>query len=71
MDKDTASFIIYIIHKIARRNSLTPSQVYRLLNKTECISKYIVTCYDVLHTMSTDAVADNALLWVKNHGEQI
>lgn len=67
MDKD--SFIIYIIHKIARRNSLTPSQVYRLLNKTECISKYIVTCYDVPHTMSADAVADNALLWAKNHGE--
>ena len=71
MDKDTASFIIYIIHKIARRNSLTPSQVHKLLNKTECISKYLVPCYDVLHTMSADAVADNALLWVKNHGEYI
>ena len=71
MDKDTASFIIYIIHKIARRNSLTPSQVYRLLNKTECINKYLVPCYDVLHTMSADAVADDALLWVKNHGEYI
>ena len=71
MDKDTASFIIYIIHKITRRNSLTPSQVYRLLNKTECINKYLVPCYDVLHTMSADAVADNALLWVKNHGEYI
>ena len=67
MDKD--SFIIYIIHKIARRNSLTPSQVYRLLNKTECISKYLVPCYDVLHTMSADAVADDALLWIKNHRE--
>ena len=67
MDKD--SFIIYIIHKIARRNSLTPSQVHRLLNKTDCISKYLVPCYDVLHTMSADAVADDALLWVKNHGE--
>ncbi|MDY4829712.1 MAG: DUF3791 domain-containing protein [Campylobacter sp.] len=54
--------MIYIIHKIARRNSLTPSQVYRLLNKTECISKYLVPCYNVLHTMSTDAVADDALL---------
>ncbi|MCI7247473.1 MAG: DUF3791 domain-containing protein [Campylobacter sp.] len=43
--------------------------MYRLLNKTECISKYLVPCYDVLHTMSADAVADNALLWVKNHGE--
>ena len=69
MDKDTASCIIYIIHKIARRNSLTPSHVYRLLNKTECISKYLVPCYDALHTMSADAVADDALLWVKNHGE--
>lgn len=67
MDKD--SFIIYTIHKIARRNSLAPSQVYRLLNKTESINKYLVPCYDVLHTMSADAVADNALLWVKNHGE--
>lgn len=71
MDKDTASFIIYIIHKIARRNSLTPSQVHKLLNKTECISKYLVPCYDVLHTMSADAVADDSLLWVKNHGEYI
>ncbi len=69
MDKDTASFIIYIIHKIARRNSITPSQVYNALNKTEYISKYLVPCYDVLHTMSADAVADDALLWVKNHGE--
>ena len=71
MDKDTASFIIYIIHKITRRNRLTPSQVYRLLNKTECINKYLVPCYDLLHTISSDAVADNALLWVKNHGEYI
>ena len=66
MDKDTASFIIYII---ARRNSLTPSQVYNALNKTECISKYLVPCYDMLHTMSADAVADDALLWIKNHGK--
>ncbi|WP_414437577.1 DUF3791 domain-containing protein [Campylobacter sp.] len=28
-----------------------------MLNKTECISKYLVPCYDVLHTMSADAVA--------------
>ena len=69
MDKDTASFIIYIIHKIARRNSITPSQVYNALNKTEYISKYLVPCYDVLHTMSADVVADNALLWAKNNGE--
>ncbi|MBP3674913.1 MAG: DUF3791 domain-containing protein [Campylobacter sp.] len=71
MNSDEASFIIYIIHKVARRNGVTPSQVYSALNKTECISKYLVPCYDVLHTMSADTVAEDVLFWVKNHGEQI
>lgn len=71
MNADVASFVIYIIHKVARRSGITPSNAYKILAQTECIDKYLVPCYDVLHTMSADTVADDTLLWVKNHGIEI
>ena len=54
MTDETAEFVIYIINAIANAKSLYPSHVYKTLQETGCIQKYLVPFYDVLHTMGTE-----------------
>ena len=71
MSKDTTEFIVYIIHEIANRLQIYPSAVYRALEKADCIQKYLIPCYDVLHTMSTQCIADNVLEYLRVRGVEL
>ena len=59
MNKETFSFVIYMIHACANKWQKYPSEIYRLLTNAGCIDQYLVPYYDVLHTQSTDYVVDD------------
>ncbi len=59
MDRETFSFVIYMIHACADKWRRLPSEVYSLLQKTGCIDHYLVPHYDVLHTQGTDYIIDD------------
>ena len=61
MSREVAEFVIYIINEIANNRGKTTPQVYKVLSKTGCISNYLVPFYDVLHTMSSQSVAEDVL----------
>ena len=71
MNANIASFIIYIIHKIARLKKISPAQVYKALDKSGCIDEYLVPFYDELHSMDASVVASDALLWLEKRGAKI
>ena len=53
MDRESFSFVIYMIHACANRWRKVPSDVYKMLQKTGCIDNYLVPHYDILHTQGT------------------
>ena len=59
MDRESFSFVIYMIHACANRWRKVPSDVYKMLQKTGCINNYLVPHYDILHTQGTDYIVDD------------
>lgn len=51
MTKESAEFVIYIINFLAHSLKKYPSEIYKVLESTNCINEYLVPFYDVLHTM--------------------
>ena len=56
MNKDTFSFVIYMIHACANHWNQKPSMVYKNMKRTNCIMGFLVPNYEVLHTQSTQYV---------------
>lgn len=71
MSREVAEFVIYIINEVANIQGKSTSQVYKIMDKTGCIKEYLVPFYDVLHTMSSESVADDVIEFVSKRGESI
>ena len=71
MSKITFEFVIYMIHVCANRWNQSPSAVYRKLKETGCIGGYLVPCYDVLHTQSSQFVVDDIEEYLRVRGEAV
>ncbi len=68
MNRETFSFIIYMIHACAHQWNLTPSEVYRKLKSTGCIGQYLVPHYDILHTQGTGYLVDDIKTYLEVRG---
>ena len=68
MDKNVFEFVIYIIHACADKWNMMPSEVYKLLDSKDCINKFLVSNYDVLHTQSTSNTVDDLREYLKVRG---
>ena len=71
MDNDTFTFVIYMIHACANKWDKFPSEVYRMLSKTNCINGFLVKHYDVLHTQSTAYIVNDITEYLKARGVNI
>lgn len=68
MNKDTAEFAVYVINAVAKMRNLATHTVYTVLDKSGCLENYLVECYDVLHTMGTEAIANDVIKYVERRG---
>jgi len=71
MNRTEAEFVIYMINEVANRNNLYPSKVYKEMERTGCISNYLVPFYDVLHTMSSESVTNDIMKYIRTRGAAI
>ena len=68
MNKDSMSFVVYMIHRCANQWGLSPAAVYRKLKESGCIEDYLVEYYDVLHTQSSAYVLNDIEQYLRNRG---
>ncbi len=68
MNKETFSFIVYMIHEAADAWNLRPGDAYRLLRESGCIDDYLDSHYEVLHTMGSKHVVDEMKEFVEKRG---
>jgi len=71
VSREITEFVIYIINEIANDKGRTTSQIYKSMQAAGCIKNYLVPHYDVLHTMSSEAVMDDVVQYVSRRGGQL
>ena len=59
MNKESFSFVVYMIHACANKWDMLPSIVYQKLQSVGCIDHYLVPHYEILHTQGTDFVVND------------
>lgn len=59
MDENSFSFTVYMMHACSNRWNVAPSRVYQALKRSGCLDRYLIPCYDILHTQSTDYVVQD------------
>jgi len=59
MDKDTFSFVVYMIHACAAQWKQNPSEVYKNMKNTNCIKGFLTPNYEILHTQSTKYMVED------------
>ena len=57
MTKESAEFVIYIINFLAHSLKKYPSEIYKVLESTNCIKEYLVPFYDVLQLSKKNNVS--------------
>ncbi len=65
MNKESFSFVIYMIHACADKWGILPSMVYRRLKDTGCIGSYLVPHYEILHTQGTGYIVNDIENYLK------
>ncbi len=71
MDKESFSFVVYMIHACANKWGKLPSEVYSMLSSVNCINDLLVSHYDVLHTQSTSYVVEDIKEYLITRGVTI
>ena len=71
MDRESFSFVVYIIHACANRWNKRPSDVYRRLQDVGCIDGYLVPHYEILHTQGTEFVVRDVEEYMQARGATI
>ncbi len=61
-------FSVFVIHALARAWNKSPSFVYSVLNESKILDEYIVSSYDMLHTMGRNALVEDITNFVKEKG---
>lgn len=47
-------FSIFLVHKMAGKWQVLPSEAFWRLDRVDAIDGYILPCYDVLHTLGSE-----------------
>ena len=65
-DFDRLAFTVLAIDASAQKMGISPTEMRRRLDKVGLIKSLIQDCYDTLHTVSREAVANDVVKALKN-----
>ena len=68
MDNNTLSFVVSLINVCADKWNMAPSSVYMKLKETDCIEHYLVTFYDIVHTLGSAYMAEDIRGYLEQRG---
>lgn len=68
MTYEQLDFATYCIGLLSMRLGMNQTEVYDKLKGSGILDSYIVGAYDVLHTFSSDYIADDLIGYMKEKG---
>ena len=64
-------FVVFLLHQLSSAWGVTPSRVYKILSDSQVLQKYIVPCYDTLHSLGSKYLVDDITNCVREWGYEI
>lgn len=61
-------FSVFLIHRVAESWQKTPSETFRLLDDANIVSEYILSFYDVLHTLGEEYLVQDITQLAEKRG---
>ena len=71
MTQDHVEYVTAVIGALSMRQGLPCSRIYRSLKAAGLIDNYLVKCYDVLHTLSLEYVAEDVVRYMEKKGLEL
>ena len=71
MTQNDIEYITAIIGALSTMLGLPCSRIYRSLTASGLMTDYLVKCYDVLHTLSLEYVAEDVVTLMQKKGLEI
>ena len=68
MTQENIEYVTAIIGKLSTMLGLPCSRIYRSINAAGLIKNYLVKCYDVLHPISIEYVAEDIVNYMEKKG---
>lgn len=68
MTQDDIEYVTAVIGTLSLTQGLPCSRIYRSINAAGLIDGYLVKCYDVLHTLSLEYVAEDVIRIMQKKG---
>lgn len=65
MTAEEMEFAVFCVGVLSKRLGLREENTYELLDKNGVFQDYIVEFYDILHTQSSDYIADDIIDYMK------
>ena len=68
MNKDVLDFVTFCVGTVSRKLNISRKDTYNKLNASGILTSYIVGAYDVLHTFSSEYIAEDIIEYMKEKG---
>ncbi|MCC8071389.1 MAG: DUF3791 domain-containing protein [Bacteroidales bacterium] len=68
MDLNEMRFVTYAVGCVADSLKISETDAFNLLHRSKVLADYVVPCYDVLHTFSSEYLADDLISLLKERG---
>jgi hypothetical protein len=66
--KKEIDFSVFLMHKLAEKWGKTVPETYLILMDTDVLDGYILKCYDTLHTLGIEYLANDLTDFVNERG---
>lgn len=70
-NKKELEFTVFIINKLADYLKKPVSEIYKILIETDTLDNYIISCYDVLHTLGNEYLMEDITELLKERGIEL
>ncbi len=71
MGKKELEFVTFMLYQLSEAWNMSPSKVYARLIEANAIDGYILSCYDVLHTLGSKYLVEDITELVRERGVKI
>lgn len=71
MQEDVLAFSIFVLYSLADKWKKTPAFVYNILNSTGILDNYVISGYDVLHTLGKEYLVEDITEYVREKGVSV
>ena len=71
MQEDVLAFSIFVLYSLADKWKKTPAFAYNILNSTGILDNYVISGYDVLHTLGKEYLVEDITEYVREKGVSV